>query len=500
MNIETVELEIATLSPALVSSGPQAHNLMETLDFIPGNSIRGIFANRYLETKGKSAADPAFERLFLTGETIFDFATLDGSEPIPLSARSCKYDTGFEADGNHGVLDLLLAGEGEKTCPVCGRAIDYMEGFWNPICKMERRVEKRLIARTAIDPERGVASEGKLYSQRCIEEGMVFKSEIHVPEDLLDVLESLLSEPFTAGIGKGRSRGQGWMQIEKAERQIPRPPSTDAATRFLMFKAHARKGMLAVTLLSDAVFQDKYLRDKTAPDVFDLAPLDIDPGDWNPKPVKAFASARMVFGFDGPPLLLPRIPRLAVTAGSVFMFEPKNGVVPKIPAGNGMGRIGEINGEGFGKAVLWHPFHCEFKAEKPEQVIIENAKRFYFFGFDWKKMSASQISAVGDRFRNQASLEQAKESAIKFISGQLEKLGKKREEGKTASWLTNAKDEQGNLGEILIDWIKNEKYLGKTKFEHTDRLKALRQFWNFVEDQYNFEKSLPKDMRIKKEE
>jgi hypothetical protein len=65
---------------------------------------------------------------------------------------------------------------------------------------------------------------------------------------------------------------------------------------------------------------------------------------------------RLVFGFDGEPICLPREPRLAVSAGSVFLFEAKT-TDPSIPEGDGVGWIGEGNREGYGQAVLWHPFH-----------------------------------------------------------------------------------------------------------------------------------------------
>ncbi len=119
---------------------------------------------------------------------------------------------------------------------------------------------------------------------------------------------------------------------------------------------------LAVTLCSDAIFHDDYLRDCTAPQLSDFIPLGIDPDVWEAEPVRAFAATRMVFGFDGAPIHLPRSPRLAVSAGSVFMYTAKSGKNPAIPQEGGVGWIGDNNREGFGQAVLWHPFHCKYKS------------------------------------------------------------------------------------------------------------------------------------------
>lgn len=71
---------------------------------------------------------------------------------------------------------------------------------------------------------------------------------------------------------------------------------------------------------------------------------------------------RLIFGFDGKSIFLPRQPRLAVGAGSVFLFKAKQDN-PRIPVGEGIGWIGEENREGYGQAVLWHPFHLQPEGE-----------------------------------------------------------------------------------------------------------------------------------------
>lgn len=98
-----IGLRITLQSPALLAAAPPASNLTETLDYIPGNTVRGLLARRYLDVKGN--ADAAFTELFATGQTRFGCGQILGAEVIPLSARSCKYYGGFRRDGSHGVLD-----------------------------------------------------------------------------------------------------------------------------------------------------------------------------------------------------------------------------------------------------------------------------------------------------------------------------------------------------------------------------------------------------------
>ena len=356
-------ISLTTISPMLLSAGPPAHNLIETKDFIPGNSVRGMLAQRYLSLGGQPQAEE-FRRIFLLGEVRFGFAYINGAQKLPLSVRSCKYHGGFRKDGGHGILDLLLAEGGEKRClnSECGQSIDYTDGFWNPIENRKETIRKRLITRTAIDPVRGTASSAHLYSQRVIEEGQNFRGIIDVPADLVNALKKLLAKPFTAGIGTGRSRGQGWITVSSPE-PLVFPPMQSVRERFERFCQRAGSVVLAVTLLSDAIFQDDYLRDCTAPSPVHLEPLSIRPEEWVDRADTAFASQRAVFGFDGEPLRLPRASRTAVVGGSTFLFKARDGVAPSIPDGDGMGWIGENNAEGYGQVVLWHPFHLEQKEE-----------------------------------------------------------------------------------------------------------------------------------------
>ena len=361
--VTQIGLSITTMSPLLLSAGPPAGNLIETLDFIPGNTVRGLLALRYM-TQGGKPEDDIFRRLFLSGEICFGFASINGSQAIPLSARSCKYNSGFIEDNEHGVIDILLPDpdKEEKRCikENCKLPVDYLEGFWNPETRKKEKVGKRLITRTAIDPVRGSSSHEQLYSQQVIKEGQTFVSAIEIPNDLVPDFKALFLGHFSAYIGKGRSRGQGWVDIKEAEPPIFCSEDT-LMERFKRFNNDEGLPLLSVTLLSDAIFHDEYLRDCTAPDVSHLKPLGIKENEWKLKHYLAFASQRLVYGFDGKPLQLPRPPRLSVTAGSVFLFEPEDGVKPTVPNGNGIGWIGDNNREGFGQAVLWHPFHYQYQ-------------------------------------------------------------------------------------------------------------------------------------------
>ncbi len=348
-------IAIELRSPALVSAAPPASNLLETLRFLPGNTVRGILARRAIDC-GLDPNGAEFDRLFLTRQVRYGFAFPESSEPIPLSARTCKLEPGFKPAG-HGVADLLLGRSG--SC-VCGRPLDYLPGFWRPSDQRAAKVATRLITRTAVEPTRGTAKGGQLFSQRVLAEGQVFSAVIEASEEAEERIAELLAEPFPAVVGTGGSRGQGWCEV-RSSAAVPSALES-ARERYRKFTAAAGRPVLAVTLASDGLFSDDYLRDLTAPALAHLAPLGIDPADWSLRS-SAFAESRRVFGFDGEPIRLPRSPRLAVSAGSAFLFELAPGrAEPHIAAGTGSGWIGDAHDEGYGRAVLWNPFHLRFAA------------------------------------------------------------------------------------------------------------------------------------------
>lgn len=278
--MKTIGLNILLQSPGLLAAAPPASNLTETLLFIPGNTVRGLLARRYRDLRG--TADPTFETLFVRGEVRFGFAWAKpewarNPQVLPVSARSCKYYGGFKNDQGHGMLDLLLSGQEEKHCPECDQSIDYFEDYWDIHAYRKISVDTRLITRTAIDSARAAARTGQLYSQRVLEERQKFHANVGVPDELAGHLTALLDKPFTGRIGTGSSRGQGWVEVSRSD---PTPIGWESAEkRYERFSQRKKESVLVVTLLSDGLFRDDYMRDCTAPTIGDLTPLGIKTDD-----------------------------------------------------------------------------------------------------------------------------------------------------------------------------------------------------------------------------
>jgi hypothetical protein len=270
-------------------------------------------------------------------------------------------------------VDLLLAGDQEIRCPApdkgCGHPTDYFGGYYrtngNGTWK-QAKVKRRIITRTAIEGAFGTAATGKLYSHDVIEEQQIFKTQITLTDaGLRTAIEQLLGKPFEACIGKARSRGLGWVSVAPCApfQQVLQPA---ARLRAPLFKDKDNRPLLVVTLLSDALFSDDYLRDLTLPNIGHFEGIEgINPSDWEVDVAKAFSDTRLVAGFQGAPWHLPREPRLAVAAGSAIVFKARGTGTPSYPhKGEGFIRIGERTAEGYGRALLWAPFHDEFRPKQ----------------------------------------------------------------------------------------------------------------------------------------
>lgn len=137
-------------------------------------------------------------------------------------------------------------------------------------------------------------------------------------------------------------------------------------------------------------------------------------------------------------------------------------------------------------------FEQKYWVQEIDPELRKKSIKFYKYGFKPQNITSSQMSAVRELLRSKESLEEVKKSVRYFINKQLERLSKKED---TGSWLNSSADQDGKcLGDILKEWIKNEKYLNKKSFDENTRLTIVRRFWNLVCDQYNYEKTCKESM------
>lgn len=140
---------------------------------------------------------------------------------------------------------------------------------------------------------------------------------------------------------------------------------------------------------------------------------------------------------------------------------------------------------------------------KIEGDLLIKAIELYCMGFNPKNISSSQMGAVGEHLRRSETIEKAQKAVCGFIKKRIERHKDNTDiVKKNTSWLTRSNGEQDNasLGEILIAWIKEERYLGNgSQFNAIGRLAVLQRFWNNVYGQYHYCKVMGEDMHLEKE-
>jgi hypothetical protein len=140
---------------------------------------------------------------------------------------------------------------------------------------------------------------------------------------------------------------------------------------------------------------------------------------------------------------------------------------------------------------------------KIEGHLLIKAIELYRMGFNSKNLSSSQMSAVGEHLRRSETIEKAQRTVCGFIEKRLERLRNKTDNAeKNTSWLiqVTGKPDNISLGKILIEWLKEERYLGNgLEFNAIGRLAVLRRFWNNVYGQYRYCKVMDEDMSLEKE-
>ena len=373
-----IYVELKANCPLALSSRHFVSNEIDTLDYIPGSTFRGAIANELSKEWGYD--DTKFKEIFVDGKIKFGnlYLLKDGKGfPIPRSAKTCKYLQGFYP---HGVFDFLLPTVKYKQakeialdkCPTCKAPLDAFDGFYNVGTGKRKKIEpaKRLITRTAIDDRTQTAREGFLYSIATIEEDQEFYGILDADSDSV-VIEGkemkykdipILSEGENFWVGLGKTRGFGNIEItgiEQLERIFPLEyVPGNLENRFNEFQRTLSPLNItgfSITLYSDAIIMDKFMRYKSCIDETYLKEaFNMD----NVECICAFNAVREILGWNAA-WGLPKEKEVAIEKGSVFFFkcdaEQKNTLdTLKQMEKEGVGLRRE---EGFGRVYVCDPFH-----------------------------------------------------------------------------------------------------------------------------------------------
>jgi len=371
--MKRLSITLYNLTPFSVASSRAVSNIQESLDFISGTLIRGAIAKKWLE-EGKP--DDDFKEIFTTDKVSFHNLYIDDSKSIPLSAFSCKYYSGFRQDnGNHGVIDKLLSlirfengtkipdenfhCHHYKKCCAPMKKINgyYIYNFSEGLFK-HVKVKKRLINHTGISPISETALENALFSQEVVESGQTFKGEIRIYDDkYLKKLTDLIPNFDIIYLGSDKSTGFGKFSISYSE--INYDPDNKNKMKNRISKFNDKLGLnngktyFSITLQSDMILTDKYMRYKTfiQEDDLDIPELEF---------IYGIAENRLIQGWNAM-AKLPKEDIIAIEKGSVFTFSTKtlnNNILNKLYDFETKG-IGKRTGEGFGRLSICDQFHID---------------------------------------------------------------------------------------------------------------------------------------------
>jgi CRISPR-associated protein Csx10 len=262
-----------------------------------------------------------------------------------------------------------------QQCPTCKAPLVTFEGFYNIGGTGKRKkieATKRLITRTAIDDHTQTAREGILYSMATIEEDQEFYGIIDADSDSVVINDkelkyedtTILKEGENLWVGQGKTRGLGNIEIKKIE-ELEKifPPEFvpgNLENRFNEFQrtiSPLNINGFSITLYSDAVIMDKFMRYKSC---IDEACLKEEFNMDNVKCICAFNAVREILGWNAA-WGRPKEKELAIEKGSVFFFkfnaEQENPLETlKQIEEKGIGLRRE---EGFGRVYICDPFHIK---------------------------------------------------------------------------------------------------------------------------------------------
>ncbi|MCP4691516.1 MAG: hypothetical protein GY859_25955, partial [Desulfobacterales bacterium] len=236
---------ITSLAPLVISGGHGDMNMVSTGEYIPGTTVLGLLAGRFIKEtgSGKPHEDDKFNHWFLAGGLTFGAACIASDPdagsgkaywPTPVSIRRDKHkDLVYDMLFHESEKDLETRAA-RRFCNLDGGGFKTMD------------VNTDLNFHHARDRQKGIPLEGRIFNYESINPGQRFEGEISgAPEDLLGLVKTL-GRRWTAYAGRSRSVQYGAVKFEildDAPAAVPAAPRTEID----------KNGRLSLTLLSDAI-------------------------------------------------------------------------------------------------------------------------------------------------------------------------------------------------------------------------------------------------------
>jgi CRISPR-associated protein Csx10 len=343
------------------------------------------------------------------------------AHPFPLTARTCKYHPGYPTGGkrkpSHGVYDILveqfvhgllsdprypqrgqlqpalgkqwarLQTSPHNVCPICGAGLKPPEGTYaqseDGTPGYAGHLSVRRATHVGINRARAVAEDSLLYTIETIDpaaQQMSFYARIVAPQDCAVTLRGYLGGPYF--IGRGRSKGLGRMTFSTLQDQavVDSAWQEQLQARLNKFDLAVRASLgryqlpdNQVTLESPGTLFSLTLNSPAIIETFGR-PLALPTPEMLGLPqahlLQAWARTEVVTGWNTA-ARLPRRTRLAVQAGSVFLYwvppeVERNMLLQQLMKIEVQG-LGEERARGYGQVTVCAPFHLYNRLDQAER-------------------------------------------------------------------------------------------------------------------------------------
>ncbi len=350
--------KIKTVSPVLISSISGDVNMIATMDYIPGTTILGLFAARYIKKNKLNDAhiDKHFYNWFLNGSLKFSnaYLTVYHEEreiellPTPLSIHKEKAD-------ENNILNLIMNETEELTMPV---------GKYSYVSSGDILIEspeKIINFHHSRDRLKGHSEEGTIFNYESLIEEQAFSGFIFGKKEDLGQFKDIFGDKVFAHVGRSKNTQYGKAEIE--------------LLNIDEFKVdELEDNELTVTFISPAILLNKFGYPEISIDVLKeyLANfLNLNEGDFDIE--RPFAKSESVENFVSVWRLKKPLDK-AFSAGSTFNIKFKNILSDELKErlkALQIEGIGERKNEGFGQIKINWELEETFNKKEPKKQEID---------------------------------------------------------------------------------------------------------------------------------
>lgn len=462
--MKKLSFTVSVKSPLVVSNTVGGNNHISTADYIPGSSILGLMAGRYLEsnTLEKPEHDKVFKRLFLSDLVKYRNATLvindQRAVPVPFNIVVSK-----EKDQKY--IDVFINDYQRNTKKVYG----YIGG------SLIQTPKKKINFHTSRKNNRlsGKSEDGEIFTYEGLDVGQKFKGEITGEEADLLTLTSLFGKNNNlVHIGRSKTAQYGEAILEFSD--VSTLPEEEKSN--------------IISLVSPAIILDKNGNSSTL--------LETMENHLNVKIKKAIIGTIIVESFNRK-WGVKKPSETAFAAGSVFEVEGDIGDI--LNEGVGIRR-----NEGFGEVIAVNVNLSDLTEDsngdsinRPNGHPPVEVLDIFRAVFEKECMIKAEQAAVVDKIRPGMP-----NTLTSRLLGVFHATNPMEEIQLFLTSIQTKKEEGGSVDKKAGEHLKRVQLKGKTLFNILSDAKSepIHFYKERVEGKTHFLKSFPKEANINPED